>query len=249
MTGASTTPRATTLVSSSRLIPPGWNSHVEYRTWWPWVRAKAGQRKNQMKRAASPQPQVVVDVGCDDHTPHHSATRQHQVADRRPAEPGRHRHRSTGIRPPAADRAGPVHDDTHRRAAPGPQSCARGHDRVGAVLHGGERRGCCRSWPPAPRSRQGRGDGVQVGAPAGRSPCAAPAAATEASRRAAGRRSSSRARRSGPASTTDRSASRGRAGRGGPRWCGCRSGWPASRSRRRRRRDRPGSRSPRWPGG
>ena len=37
--GESTTPRATTLVSSSRLIPPGWNSQVECRTACPWASA------------------------------------------------------------------------------------------------------------------------------------------------------------------------------------------------------------------
>ena len=74
VTGASTTPRATTLVSSSRLMPPGWKSHVEYRTSWPWARAKAGHRKNQRNRAASPQPQVVVDDGWVDHMLHHSPT-------------------------------------------------------------------------------------------------------------------------------------------------------------------------------
>ena len=74
VTGARTTPRATTLVSSSRLMPPGWKSQVEYRTSWPWARAYAGHWKNHRKRAASPQPQVVVDVGWVDHTPHHRPT-------------------------------------------------------------------------------------------------------------------------------------------------------------------------------
>jgi hypothetical protein len=72
--GASATPRATTLVSSSRLIPPGWNSQVECRTSCPWIRAKAGQRKNHRKRAASPQPQVATSVGREDHTCHHRPT-------------------------------------------------------------------------------------------------------------------------------------------------------------------------------
>ena len=39
VTGASSTPSATTLVSSSRLIPPGWKSHVENSTSWPWASA------------------------------------------------------------------------------------------------------------------------------------------------------------------------------------------------------------------
>ena len=39
VTGASTTPRASTLVSLRRLIPVGWKSQVEYSTLWPWARA------------------------------------------------------------------------------------------------------------------------------------------------------------------------------------------------------------------
>ncbi len=39
VTGAVTTARATTLVSSRRLIPPGWNSHVEWSTACPWASA------------------------------------------------------------------------------------------------------------------------------------------------------------------------------------------------------------------
>ena len=39
VTGASSRARATTLVSSSRLSPPGWNSHVVNQSDWPCVRA------------------------------------------------------------------------------------------------------------------------------------------------------------------------------------------------------------------
>ena len=49
-------------------MPVGWKSHCEYSRLWPWVRAKAGHSKNHRNRAASPQPQVVVEVGWVDQT-------------------------------------------------------------------------------------------------------------------------------------------------------------------------------------
>ena len=70
VTGVRTSPRASTLVSLSRLMPVGWKSHCEYTSEWPWTRAKAGHSKNHRNRAASPHPQVVVAVGWADQIPH-----------------------------------------------------------------------------------------------------------------------------------------------------------------------------------
>ena len=72
VTGVSTTPRASSDVLASRLTPPGCDMAVEYSGSSPWARAWAGQAKNHRNSALSPQPQVVVDAGCADHTPHHT---------------------------------------------------------------------------------------------------------------------------------------------------------------------------------
>jgi len=74
VTGASTTPMASSLVLASRLTPLGWNMAVEYSGLSPWEMAYAGHSRNQVNKEESPQPQVVVDVGWVDHTFHHTIT-------------------------------------------------------------------------------------------------------------------------------------------------------------------------------
>ncbi len=127
VTGASGTDRASTLVSSSRLMPVGWNSHADQKRPWPWAMANGGHPKNQMNRAASPHPHVVVADGWEVHTPHQrpSASRGRW----------RRRRRSTGPRSP-----GPARPASGRRIAPS-RTTRDGRpvpDRpLGAVRHDG----------------------------------------------------------------------------------------------------------------
>ncbi len=68
VTGASTTPAASTEVFERRLTPTGWCRTVVKNRLWPWVIAYAGHCRYQIIVAASPHPQVVVDVGWLDQT-------------------------------------------------------------------------------------------------------------------------------------------------------------------------------------
>src|SRR6266571_6647750 len=74
VTGASGTPRARTLVLSSRLMPAGTCTRVVRKRLWPWLIAYAGQAKNHTNDEGSPQPHTMVEVGCPVHTCHHIAT-------------------------------------------------------------------------------------------------------------------------------------------------------------------------------
>ena len=219
--GARTTPRASTLVSLSRLMPVGWNSHCEYRTRWPWVRANAGHSKNHRNRAASPQPHVVVVDGCDDQTPHHSTTETGGRRRRPPpsAGPGPGRRRSPVARPAGTPRTGrgpPVghgRDGRARPAPPGPAQLGRGHGRVGAEGHGGEPEGVG-DVGQRPRHGQRGGDGPQVGAPAGHRPGrrGRRPPTTRTGRRPT---ATATARRTAPPSRPARCTSRARVGRAG----------------------------------
>src|SRR6266516_7156755 len=68
VTGASTTPSASTLVLASRFIPLGTCTRVVRNRLWPWVIAYAGQVRNHTNDGGSPQPQVIADAGCPLHT-------------------------------------------------------------------------------------------------------------------------------------------------------------------------------------
>src|SRR5665213_1121052 len=66
--GERITPTATSPVLARRFTPVGWNIAVEKRGFAAWVKAYAGQARNQVKREVSPHPQVVVVEGLPDHT-------------------------------------------------------------------------------------------------------------------------------------------------------------------------------------
>ena len=72
VTGANTTPSASSDVLSSRLTPDGWDMAVEKNGSSPWEMACAGQAKNHRNSALSPQPHVEVALGWCDQTFHHT---------------------------------------------------------------------------------------------------------------------------------------------------------------------------------
>src|SRR5450631_1183498 len=146
VTGASTTPRASSEVLASRFTPPGWDMAVEKPGSRPWASAWAGQAKNHRKRALSPQPQVVVAVGWSDHTPHHTtrararypAVARASVRPRPHGCPGPGRTRWSGTDPSAGGGRRSQHASRHDQVPAG-----RGH-----------RTGCAGGKGP-PRDRGG----------------------------------------------------------------------------------------------
>src|SRR6266568_1965477 len=73
VTGASRTPRASTLVLSSRLMPPGTCTCVVKNKLWPWLMAYCGQARNHTNDEGSPQSHTIAELGCPLQTCHHIA--------------------------------------------------------------------------------------------------------------------------------------------------------------------------------
>ena len=68
--GVNGTPKASTLVLANRFVPWGYDMAVEKSGDSPWLKAWAGQARNQRNSAESPQPQVVTVLGLVDQTCH-----------------------------------------------------------------------------------------------------------------------------------------------------------------------------------